>query len=81
MNVMRELPKELKISVIRHPFKEKYDLQLFWDGIKGSRSMIIEVTEGVMNIPREGVEDIARLCDEFLNGHDLQHSYLKITKY
>ncbi len=72
--------KTLKISTIRHPFKDKYNLLIFWDGIKGSREMIINIENGEINIPREGVEDIARLCNEFLNDKNLNHKYLQIKK-
>lgn len=72
--------RNLKMQVRRHPFKESYDLSIYWDGINGTRRMLIDIENGEINIPREGIEDIARLCDEFLKDKDFRQSYLKISK-
>ena len=72
--------KYLKIRTTRHAFKNKYHLLVSWDGMVGGREMVIDVDNNEINIPREGVEDIYRLCDEFLNDKDFSHSYLTISK-
>jgi hypothetical protein len=70
---------KLKLE-IHHPFtmKKAYDVFFKWEGLIGYRRLSIERTDMGFSLSRAGVEDIKKLCEEFLDGYDRTNQYLSI---
>lgn len=72
--------KNLLINPINVPGTNNWDVVFKWEGLKGHRRMLIELEQDGFSLPYEGVKDIKRLCEEFLNNEDRHHQYLRVEK-
>lgn len=71
---------KLLISPLKVPCKNEWDIIFRWDGLKGERKMLLEINNDGFSLPREGVEDIKRMCQEFLNNEDRASQFLQVGK-
>ena len=70
--------RNLLIKIHRQHRREKWDLFFEWEGLSGCRFMTLEIERDGFSLPREGVEDIKIMCEEFLNNKDKSNQYLRV---
>jgi hypothetical protein len=74
------IPTNLLINPIKVPGKDNLDVIFRWEGLRGYRRMLLEIERDGFSLPRKGVQDIKRMCEEFLNNEDRAHEFLRIGK-
>lgn len=74
------IPTNLLINPIKVPGKDNWDVIFRWEGLRGYRRMLLEIERDGFSLPRKGVQDIKRMCEEFLNNEDRAHEFLRIGK-
>lgn len=73
-----ESTKKMRVYSQRMLLEDYILITVKWNGLEGARKIKLDISQDYLLIPREGVEDIKRMCDEFLNDENNEHQYLRI---